>query len=544
LRGKSINQTINWELIDSNLSPFIIYRQGSEPALLTFQGRNQLTIFQTNQWSGVVRVERNGREAQVVDLRDMKRQFHLIVVENPVTQPSVAVFAGAFILFAVCAWWFGPIRSGRRNILWLIFFLSVIHFLFWANQCVGTTNDSPVYFQTHKFFLQGIPAYFPPGYPALLGVVGSISGDNPGRWITLVQHGMLVLGGVWIYLLLRRIMSDELALIGGILAGALAPSLITSQAIISEATTIFAMVGALYFTVRSAETGKLLFAILAGLLTGWAGILRLAPLAGLLPSICMVYLLSMSKSGFRRLGITLTVTAIVVLIPVWWCWHKSGQPKLANSLGLHLFNRVVEEQMLLDENGPATRTLLTLLKGKDPRGIPWWGIMKQAELGYTEAELLFRKVALEGIRKDPLGFLAFTPHLTWKLFMAEPTYWVPAWGETIPFSPRLENLPPLRFTASSLEWRWNLEEIHRDLWPIIYWLAIVGTFLGLFLPQRILILALAWIPTGYLLATAFGERFSGRYSSAVFPFVVALSMVSLAMVLTFFNLKLVKQKVG
>jgi hypothetical protein len=548
LRGKSINQTINWDLIDSNLSPFIIYRQGSEPALLTFQGRNQLTIFQTNQWSGVVRVERNGREAQVVDLRDMKRQFHLIVVENPVAPPSVAVFAGALILFAVCAWWFGPIRSGRRNILWLIFFLSVIHFLFWANQCVGTTNDSPLYLQAvHRFFIEGKPSYFSPGYPALLGVVGSLSGDNPGRWITLVQHVMLVLGGVWIYLLLRRIMSDELALIGGILTGALAPSLTTSQAVISEAPTLFAMVGAIYFTVRSAETGKLLFTILAGLLTGWAGILRIIPLVSLLPSIFIVHLHSPSKSGFRRLGITLTVTAVVVLMPVWWCWQNSGQPQLSTSFGYHLFNRVVTEQKLLDENGPATRILLNLLEDKDPRGVPHWEIRSHSgvrKLSDLEAASLLREVSLEGIRKDLWGYLSFTPQLAWKLFLTEPSYWVPAWGETIPVFSHLESPPLLMFTASSLAWRWTLEEIHRDLWPIICWSAIAGTLLGLFLPQRILILALAWIPAGYLLSSASLEKFVARYNPAILPFVVALSMLPVAMVLTFFNLKLVKQKVG
>jgi hypothetical protein len=235
-----------------------------------------------------------------------------------------------------------------------------------------------------------------------------------------------------------------------------------------------------------------------------------------------------------------------VLIPVWWCWHKSGQPKLATSLGFHLFSRVVTGQKLLDENGPATRTFLNLLEGKDPRGVPYWEIWNQngfRKLGYTKAELLFREVALEGIRKDPWGFLVFTPQLAGRLFLTS-SNWIPAWGGTIQFSPRLENPPLLSFTASSLNWRLTLEETHRVLWPIICWSAVAGTFLGLFLPQRILILALAWIPAGYLLSSAFVEKFDTRYNSSIVPFVVALSMVALAMVLTFVNLKLVKQKVG
>jgi hypothetical protein len=127
------------------------------------------------------------------------------------------------------------------------------------------------------------------------------------------------------------------------------------------------------------------------------------------------------------------------------------------------------------------------------------------------------------------------------MFQAIPS--ISAWGDTISVFPHLESPPPLMFTASSLAWRWTLEEIHSVLWPIICWSAITCTFLGLFLPQRILLLALAWIPTGYLLFTAFVERFAERYNSAVFPFVVALSMVPLAMILTIFSLKRANRKV-
>jgi hypothetical protein len=533
LRENTVERIDNFELIERGFKPpLFLYREDSKPAGLTLQGKNLVIVLNTNQWSGVIRMERDGREVKVVNLQVLEEQKRPIVLENPEAPPSLVLFVGALILFAVCAWWFGPIRTGRRNILWLTFFLFIIHFLFWTSQCVATLPDSPGYLQSASiFFHEGWPSYFPPGYPALLQAMGSFSGNHLGRWVTLVQHGMLVLGGVWIYLLLRRIMSDELALLGGILAGALAPSLTASQVVLSEAPTLFAMAGAFYFTVRSAETGKLLFAILAGLLTGWAGILRISPLAALLPSICIVHLLHGSKGRFRWLSITLAITAVVILIPILWCWHKSGQPKLTNSLGLHLFNRVVEEQMLLDENGPATRTLLTLLEGKDPRGVPHWEIIKQAELSYTEAEPLFREVALEGIRKDPWGFLVFTPHLTWNMLLTYP--FVSAWGETAPVFPNLENPPPLMFTASSLEWRLTLEEIHGFLWPIICWLAIAGTFLGLLLLP-------SWIPTGYLLSTAFVERFAERYNSAVFPFVVALSMVPVAMALTFISLKRTK----
>jgi len=210
---------------------------------------------------------------------------------------------------------------------------------------------------------------------------------------------------------------------------------------------------------------------------------------------------------------------------------------LTNSVGFHLFNRVVTEQKQLDADGPATRVLLTLLEGKDPRGTSFWDLQEQGgvrDLDDSEAERLLYRVALEGIRKDPWGFLLFTPSLAWHMLLA-PAAWIPVWGETVAVHPRLETPPPLAVTAASLAWRWTLEEIHGSLWPFLCWAAVAGTCLGLFLPQRNLILALAWIPAGYLLSSACVEYFSPRYNSAIVPFVAALAMVPLGLLLTVCN---------
>src|SRR5215510_7490440 len=358
LRWKAGDPPSSWEVVDRSVMPsYLSYRQSAQPALLTFQGRTALTVLQADQWSGVVRVERNGRVGQTVDIQALEgQQERPIVVEDPVAPPTIAVFVGALVVFAACAWWFSPIRTDRRSVLWLLFFLSILHLLFWASQCVGTTNDSPGYLDTvSQFFLQGQPSYFPPGYPALLGLVGELTGASLGRGITLVQHSMVVLGGLWLYLLLRRLLPEALALLGGILAGALPPSLTISQTVMSETPTFFAMVGVLYCTVRAAETGRLPFTILAGVLTGWAGTLRVVPLAALLPVLWLIHVLPPTKDGFRRLSLTVSLAMAVVLLPILWCWYNSGQPMLTNSVGFHLFNRVVTEQKQLDADGPATR---------------------------------------------------------------------------------------------------------------------------------------------------------------------------------------------
>jgi hypothetical protein len=455
-----------------------------------------------------------------------------------------------------------------------MFFLLVVHFLFWGAQCIGTTNDSPGYLDTVSlFFTFGRPFYHPPGYPAFLGLVSSISEENLGLWVTLVQHGLAVAGAVWIYLLLQRMVPEGAALSGAILSGASAPTLTVSQIIMSEATTLFAMIGALYFTVCSIETGRLRFLVLAGVLSGWAVTLRVVPLIAVIPAIGIIYLLPPTKRGLKFTVVTLAVTLGFVALPISWCWYHSGNAALSNSVGLHLFNRVVTEQQQLDEEGPATKALIARLGGKDPRagyqwwdiqelierakntdwtmtrveppelefllyspaGFAWWTIWKSIERKPAESEFLLRSVAWEGIRKDPWSFVSYTPYLAWRVLMADASTWLPYWGDTILRYPSLENAPFLTFTASSWAWRLALEEIHKVIWPVLCWLAIGGVFLGLFFPQRNLVLALAWVPIGYLLSSASVEYFNPRFNAPIIPFVTALAMIPPAFLFRIFD---------
>ena len=533
LRWNSVKSSGNWQVVDKKgfgLPPYLLYKGTSQPGFLTFPGKSFLAIINANRWPGIVRVERNGRETQVVDGASLKREDGAIVIEDPSAKPSLGVYLGTLALFGVLVYWFGSIRIERRHTFWLILVLVVIHVLFWANQCIGSTNDSLAYLTSFQDFHKGQSSYFPPGYPVFLGLLGGLTGQSLGRWVALTQHCMVIFAGVWIYLLLRRIIPEEPALIGGLLAGALPSSLIMPQSVMSEIPTLFTMVGALYFAVRAGETGRPSLAILAGLLTGWAGTMRVVPLPALIPSLCIVYL-GAARKRLLLAGVTVVVTAGAVLLPVLWTWLGSRQPMLSNSVGLHLFNRVVNEQQLLDEEGPATRHLLALLEGKNPRGVPHWEIREQGrvrELSYTALEALFREVALEGIRKDPWGYLIYSLHLAGKEFVGDPLP-ATAWGNTIPSYPRLENPPLVAFTAFSLARRQSLERVHRVLWPFLCWAAIAGVFVGFLLPQRLLILALAWAPMGYLLASAFVEAYNPRYNVAIVPFVAALAMIPLGL---------------
>ncbi len=230
LRWDSTSPVTGWETVDvtGNL-PVLRYTRAAQPALLTFQGKRFVAILQEIEWTGIVRVKWNGETVQVLDLQPPARQYpRLITIENPAAPPSVAVFVGALILFSACAWWFGPIRAGRGSVPWLVFFLSLLHLLFWVSQLVGTNGDSTAYLKAVEVYHLSQPVYPPPGYPALVGLVGLLASENLGRWLALVQHGMIVLGAVWMYALLRRFMREDLALLGVLLGAAAAPALSTA----------------------------------------------------------------------------------------------------------------------------------------------------------------------------------------------------------------------------------------------------------------------------------------------------------------------------
>ena len=61
------------------------------------------------------------------------------------------------------------------------------------------------------------------------------------------------------------------------------------------------------------------------------------------------------------------VLGLVLLIPLSWFGLKSGRFALADSTGLHLYQRAFFQGKVLSEEGPNTRILLQLMDGADPR---------------------------------------------------------------------------------------------------------------------------------------------------------------------------------
>lgn len=537
VRWESAASIKNWQRVERggspSLPPFLSSRAVSEPASLSFHGKSFVAVFQTGNWPGVFRIRRDGVEIETRALRNPVGRPGLTIIESPAAPPSAVVFGFALVLFTLCAYGFAPVRGDRSALPWLLFFLSVVHGLYWVGQCIGTTNDSPGYLDMIALiYPDGQPDYFPPGYPAFLGLLGRLSGGSLGISVTLIQHGMVVVAALWIFLILLRIVPQGVALLGAIVAGVAAPILSIGQLVMTEAATLFAMAGALYFALRCVESDRLRFLILAGVLAGWAATLRVVPLAALIPAICAVYWLAPRPRVYRLAALSLAVTVGFLALPISWFWFKSGEPVLSHATGLHLYNRVVREQQLLDTDGPATKTLTGLLKGNDARRFDgWWSVGAAVGRDDRQFEILLGRVAWEAIIKYPWAYVTYTPYLAWKVLLADASTWLPAWSETSQQHPLLENSPLLRFTASSWGWRVALEALHKSSWPVLCWFAIAGIFLGLMSAQRALVLALAWVPIGYLLASASAEYFNPRFNAPIIPFVAALAVIPLASLL-------------
>jgi len=520
------------DALDNLLLGTLVYKRNAEPAVLTFNARRFVAVLDAAGWSGLIRFTHNGRTSDK-EVRLAGGQKSVIVLEDPSPTTGSGALVVAMVVLAGCIFAFGPIKPGRSRLIWLVFFLGTLHLLYWLVQVVATSPDSVGYFEDFsKNFIHGYPAYFPPGYGGFLSFVGLIAGRNLGAWTTAVQHMMVVGGAICLYLLLRDVVADDLALLGGGLAGALAPMLTAPQTAMSETPTSFAMICAFFCAVRAGRRigGKrIALAIIAGMLAGFGVIIRVSPIAGLLPAFCCIYLAGPWREGLRSLAITISATVFVVLLPIGWCWHHSGNARLTNSSGVHLFDRIVTEQKLIDEDGPATQKLQLLLQGQDLRKVPLSEIMAHAGLSrmsFDEKVTLAGDVAIEGLIANPWQYLVRTPQIAWREFI-EPTGALPAWAITSTIQPDFENAPLLPFAGTCFRWRETVLEINAVLWPILCTLAMVGVILGLVGYRRSFSLALAGVPAGVLGLTAAVEVLFPRYNAPVVPFVCMSAMLPL-----------------
>jgi hypothetical protein len=97
-------------------------------------------------------------------------------------------------------------------------------------------------------------------------------------------------------------------------------------------------------------------------------------------------------------------------------WRCSAWPgrcgfAIAGGAGLHLYNRVVTQQGLLNARGPATAMFLSRMGTLPLQDVAHWDVspvLERQGLSYSEARSLMGAVAMEGLRSDPSGFLRYS----------------------------------------------------------------------------------------------------------------------------------------
>ncbi len=515
------------EPFDPTVEPLFRMGPGLETAAIHFEARRFVLVTHSAGFAGSITVLRDGVPIRRQQLTPTDSVAFIDPFMPPTTEWRIAL---ALLATGLLAFGWRPWRGGRRAVGWLATLLGGAHLAFWLTMAFGTTNDSPEYLVSLEALRNGVPSYFPPGYPGFLGVLRLLGGARLPLLVTFVQHLFVVIAAAWLFLIMRRMVSESLALGGGLLAGGLAAAFALPQVMMSEAPTLFATVGTLWFAIRLREHGRRRDALFGGLLLGWAGLLRVVPALALAPACGLLLLVPWRERRLRQFTLMLTTAAVLVVTPLLWFDARSGRPALANSSSLHLFNRVVAQQQLLDISAPATQRLLQSLGGSDPRGLAWWDTwarLQASEMPDSTFEALLGETAMEGIRSDPVGFLGYVPRLAWQELMSEPSAWTPRWGESMERHPPLEPPALVPVTATGLAWRSSTEVVARLAWPVIGWIATLGMVSALWHRDRILTLALATVPILYLLGTATLEAFDARYNYPVSTLLIALAMVFL-----------------
>jgi hypothetical protein len=441
--------------------------------------------------------------------------------------------AATVLLVAIVGWRWRPWQSSGSLAYWATTQVAILHVLVWLRQGIGYNNDAAGYLNGIRAFVVGTVEYYPPGYSMFLAPFWLL----PHSWAAFaavgVQHACMVAALVGLRSLARPFLGEDLATLGFVLTGSVVPTLFLPQMILSENVALCGMTGALWLASRPGSEGALRRDMLAAGLAGWAGLARVVPLAVVALPLLLLHTARLGlRPALRRTVRTLLAATAIVATVAAWNFARSGTFAIANSWGLHLYDRVVTEQELIDRDGPATREFLQRIGQRPLEGVPFWEITPALErqgMTYAQTVSLLGGVALEGIHSAPVAFARYSLVLSLRQYWADPSreLWLSPFDRT----PGLETPTPLAWRSTSLLW-WNqFRGLYAAMWPVLLWATPLGLLALLLLRQRLVFLALLAVPMLFLLAISQLEQFVERFVLAVLPFVLMLVPAPLAALL-------------
>jgi Dolichyl-phosphate-mannose-protein mannosyltransferase len=526
------------------------HRNSAKPASIAFSASSAAILFDRREHCGLLSIsDETGRVWQDSCAHPGSPQRRYLAADLPA--PMIAsrwVFTTWLTAFLLLASAIRPWTDKRRLELWLIAYLAILQFLAWSTQDSGIVYDSLIEMPTIGQWVMGYPGYMPPGYP-LLVAFGYLVSSTAGFVITFVQHVMIIASIWWCVRLVQRALGILAGFVVGLATGAAAPMLFLPQTLQSENVAIFGMAGALYFALRCRDRGRTADLLVSAILLAWGGMARIAPFVAVVPAVFLVMLDTKPMvTGLRRFGAITAVVAALVAVPIAWFGAKSGHMTLSSSVGHHLYDRVVSGQGLLDQTGPNTSRFIRLLApltandATDIRLAPgrhpdFENILENTGLDYWDVEALMKGAAFEGIRQAPGAFIGFSLRQAWTQYLDDPTPMLSWWEVPLSYPKELESKPFFGVRANSLLWRLNLGEQFAVVWAFVPWLAIAGLAVIPMMRERLVLLAMAMIPLGYVLALGFLEVKVPRYTVAIIPFVFTLAAVPFAAIVTLIRLE-------
>ena len=526
-----------YAILDGRLDSDLVARSHENVAPIRFRAQRAALVFLAQPGGGIARLThdhggsfdldlttwRSSKVTKIVSLEGDRLEAE---IDRTATAWRTAIALLPLLLLAACV---RPWRGGRPFLLWTLGHVALLHLLAWLTQPVGFNSDGAATLANFQLLLSGTPAYFPPGYPTLLGSCACLSPDHGELLVTLLQHGLMLLSLFCIFDLARGVLGDGLASAALLLTGSLAPTVFLPQAILSENLALATMAGATWCAARPGKQNL----VAAGLLLGLATITRAVPLpALLLPVLLLQWERSRLWPAVARTGVVLAIAVAVALLPASWNWLHSNDLVLSSGQGLHMFNRVVNEQRLVDPDAPSTAQLRAHLDGAPMVGVPHWEMsatLQRRGLSMAAAAELMGQVANDGLRANRLAFVQYSAGLAWRCYVADPMPMVPQWREGCAPWPWLEGEPLMRANGGALRWRDDMEWLFGKLWPWLLWapwLAVV--VMPLCANGRRRFFALLLVPVGYLAATSLVEFYLSRYVVCVLPFALMLALAPLA----------------